>query len=167
VYVWPGFTGGWVMNGTPSWSFGSSRPWKWIAVDSVSSFLRIDAHAIAFRHANLRTRHLAVERHRRYGLTRGDFPAHLLRGELVDLHALVHARLEGLASLPLRFCRERLDPGFVHAVHLVRFRKRSSRGDWLGCAIVIRGVVRRDGRDGLGFAAITRRERSSSYGGNR
>ena len=26
VNDWPGFTGGWVMNGTPSMAFGSSSP---------------------------------------------------------------------------------------------------------------------------------------------
>ena len=59
----PGFTGGCVMNGTPSMSFGSSRPWKWIAVDS-SIVLEDDPNAIAFTHANLRTRNLAVVGHR-------------------------------------------------------------------------------------------------------
>src|SRR6187399_143482 len=40
VYVSPGFTGGWVMYGTPSWSFGTSRPWKWMHVDSDSLLVR-------------------------------------------------------------------------------------------------------------------------------
>src|SRR5437660_12541834 len=33
----PGFTGGWVMSGTPSMLLGTSIPWKWITVDSGSS----------------------------------------------------------------------------------------------------------------------------------
>ena len=36
VNVSPGFTGGWVTSGTPSIAFGTSMPWKWIAVDSGS-----------------------------------------------------------------------------------------------------------------------------------
>ena len=40
VYVWPGSIKGWVRPGTPSTEFGTCRPWKCIAVDSLSLFVR-------------------------------------------------------------------------------------------------------------------------------
>ena len=98
----PGLIGGCVMNGTPSWSIGSSSPWKWIAVDSGSLFVQHDPHAVAFAHADLRTRHLSVVRHGADALAGRDLPLHFSGGELVDLHAVVDAwrRAADCPSLP-------------------------------------------------------------------
>jgi len=38
VKVAPGLTGACVMSGTPSMSLGVLMPWKWMLVDSGSSF---------------------------------------------------------------------------------------------------------------------------------
>ena len=122
----PGLTGGCVMNGTPSMSFGSSRPWKWIAVDSGSLLLQHDAHAIAFAHADLRAGHLSVVRPRLDLLARRRFPLDLARGELEHLHASVEPRREQLVAASFGLRGERFDSGLVHRVH----RGRHLRGRW-------------------------------------
>ena len=47
VNVSPGLIGGWVTSGTPSIAFGTSMPWKWIAVDCGSSLSEHDADVVA------------------------------------------------------------------------------------------------------------------------
>ena len=118
VYDSPGFTGGCVMNGTPSWSFGSSSPWKWMAVDSGSSFLQDDAHAVAFAHADLRTGDLVVVRPRLDHVPGLGLPLDLLRGELEDLHA-VRPCFGASSWLPLPggLRGKCLDALLVHRVH--------------------------------------------------
>ena len=122
------------MKGTPSWSFGSSRPWKWIAVDSGELVVSIDAHAVAFADADLRAGDLVVVRPRLHRAARLGLPLDLLGGELVDLHALLHPRREQLVALAGGLGRERLDALLVHRVHRVRLLARGKHRSGCGCA---------------------------------
>ena len=143
MYDCPGFTGGCVMNGTPSMSFGSSRPWKWIAVDSGSLLCRMTRTRSPSRHADLRTGNLIVVRPRLDHLARLGFPLDLLRGELEDLHAVVHLRRQQLIALAGGLGGERLDALLVHRVHRVGRGRRARAGG---------GVVRAHRAAGLAGA---------------
>ena len=81
--------------------------------------LEVHAYAIPLANADLRTRHLLVVRHRIHDLARRHLPLHLARREVVDLHAVLHARRHELVPLAGGLGGERLDALFVHRVHEV------------------------------------------------
>jgi hypothetical protein len=172
VYVSPGLIGGCVMNGTPSWSTGTTTPWKWTTVDSASSFFTTTRTRFALGDADLRARHLAVVRDRLHPGAGLGLPLGLGHGEVEHLDRAVHPRRHDLVPLALGLGRERLDPRLVHRVHLVgrgaRVGRRRGVGGGGAAAVVAVGHrrarlggargVRGDGAGG-GRRAVARGER--------
>ena len=138
------------MNGTPSWSFGSSSPWKWIDGRLGQLVVRMTR-----TRSPSRTRICGPGTWPLYAHASTIWPGSVSHwiffgGELEDLHAFVDPRLEQLVALARGLGRERLDALLVHRVHRVGLLPRRGlrrRGSHLG------GISRRGGGLGVGTSS--------------
>ncbi len=105
------------MNGTPSWSLGSSSAVKVHRSRLGELVFHHEPDAVTLAHANLRTGHLAIVRPARDELAGLGLPLNNLAGEVVDLDVSVELWRERLVPPNGGFCRKGLHAFLVHRVH--------------------------------------------------